>query len=191
MQFKPFELGIEVNGNTAYAIVAGFGMVKALSKGHLREAGLPDELDIDSWYSQEKWLKAFESIAKLHGDETMFRIGLQIPRNATFPDWIKNIEDAVKSIDTAYHMNHRKNNKVMFNHRIGEMTEGIGHYGYNKIEGQNMIVSVCNNPYPCNFDKGIITAMAQRFQHTSQVIHDDSRPCRKLGADSCTYIITW
>jgi len=40
---------------------------------------------------QEKWLKAFESIAKFTGDEVLFKIGLEIPRNAKFPDWIKKL----------------------------------------------------------------------------------------------------
>jgi hypothetical protein len=191
MQFKPFEPNIEVNGNTAYAIVAGFGIVKILAKPHLRRAGLPEILDKNDWYSQEKWLAAFESVSKIGGDGTLFRIGLQIPRNATFPAWMKTIEDAVKSIDIAYHMNHRKNNKIMFNSDTGKMTEGIGHYGYTKIEGQNLIISVCNNPYPYSFDKGIITAMAQKFQPDAKVTHDDSKPCRKKGDDSCTYTISW
>ena len=73
----------------------------------------------------------------------------------------------------------------------GKMSEGIGHYGFEKIDGKNMIISECNNPYPCAFDKGIITAMAQKFEVKANIIHDDSKPCRKNGADSCTYIITW
>ena len=70
------------------------------------------------------------------------------------------------------------------------MIEGIGHYGYNKLPDTNMIISVCNNPYPCSFDRGIITEMARKFQPYATVSHDDSKPCRNKGADSCTYVIS-
>ncbi|HOV14530.1 MAG TPA: hypothetical protein PK771_09625, partial [Spirochaetota bacterium] len=98
---------------------------------------------------------------------------------------------AIQSIDIAYHLNHRKNGKVLFDTQNGKMFEGIGHYGYEKVDDKNMIICECKNPYPCAFDKGIITAMAQKFESKAKVIHDDSKPCRKNGTDSCTYIVTW
>ena len=79
----------------------------------------------------------------------------------------------------------------MFDENTGQLTEGIGHYGYDKIEGQNMIISKCNNPYPCKFDEGILTTMATKFQPNARILHDDSKPCRKNGASHCTYLITW
>ena len=30
-----------------------------------------------------------------------------------------------------------------------------------------------------------------RFEKLSRVTHDDKAPCRKTGADSCTYVVTW
>ena len=42
----------------------------------------------------------------------------------------------------------------------------------------------------CAFDLGIITAMANKFGSRSTVTHDDSRPCRKSGGESCTYVIS-
>ena len=48
-----------------------------------------------------------------------------------------------------------------------------------------------NKVYPCDFDRGIITALASRFERASRVTHDDSAPCRKNGADSCKFIIAW
>jgi hypothetical protein len=191
MQFKSFEPGIEVNGHTVLAVVDGFGMVSSLSKIHFRNADLDEEIDPEKWYPQDNWLKAFQSIAKLHGDNTLFNIGVKIPQNAIFPPWVKDIDTAIQSIDIAYHMNHRKNNKVLFDPENGKIDDGIGNYGYRRIEGESMIISECNNPYPCNFDHGIITTMANKFEPSAKVTHDDSKSCRKNGAESCTYIITW
>ena len=54
---------------------------------------------------------------------------------------------------------------------------------------------ICKNPYPCDFDKGIIKAVAKKFKPKDSVNiiveHDESAPCRKKGADSCTYLVSW
>lgn len=197
MQFQSFETGIEVNGRTVLSIVSGLGAFKSLSKKHLLAAGIGRvegtglAIEKNGWYSQDAWLKAFESISKEIGDNSLFRIGQSIPENAEFPPWVEDIESAIKSIDIAYHINHRKDGKVLFDTETGNMSEGIGHYGFEKIDGKNMIVSECKNPYPCAFDRGIISAMTQKFEANANVVHDDSKPCRKNGADSCTYIVTW
>ena len=198
MQFKPFEKNIEVNGQTVYAIVDGFKLIKDLAVKHLSAAGIGEvgkdntiKIDPQSWYSQEAWLKAFESISKEIGGSVLFQIGLAIPKNAKFPPWVKDIDSAIQSIDIAYHMNHRKNGKELFDPATGAMTEGIGHYGYQRVQHKNMIISICENPYPCEFDRGILTFMAKKFQPAALVQHDDSKPCRKNGYSSCTYVITY
>ena len=198
MQFKSFEEGIEVNGQTVYSIVAGFKNFKSMATKYLLENGIGEKdedgyivVNPEEWYLQDAWLKAFESIACEIGDMALFQIGLAIPKNAKFPPWVKDIDSAIKSIDIAYHMNHRKNGKELFDPATGTMREGIGHYGYERIENKNMIISECNNPYPCQFDHGIITAMAREFEIRADVIHDNAKPCRKNRADACTYIISW
>jgi len=197
MQFKAFEDGIEVNGTTVHSVVDGFGNFKTLAKLHLLDVGIGETIDgefkveLEGWYPQSSWLKAFERIAKEIGDSPLKQIGLKIPENAIFPDSIVDIETAIQSIDVAYHLNHRKNGKILFDTSTGKMEEGIGHYGCEKIPGQNLIICECKNPYPCQFDLGIITTMAKKFEITASVLHDNSKPCRKNGADSCTYIVTW
>jgi hypothetical protein len=197
MQFKAFEPGIEVNGQTVYAVVDGMGHFKSLGEKILLKVGIGEMKDgkyaiqMDGWYSHDSWLQAFEDIARQIGDPTLKQIGMKIPENAQFPPWVKDVDSAVKSIDIAYHMNHRKKGTVLFNPDTGVMLEGIGHYGYERIDGKNIIVSECKNPYPCAFDHGIITTMARKFELKATVAHDDSKPCRKNGADSCTYLITW
>ena len=54
---------------------------------------------------------------------------------------------------------------------------------------------VCENPYPSDFDYGIIYRIVQKFRGPDSdellVMLDDSKPTRKNGADSCTYLIRW
>jgi len=197
MQFKVFESGVEVNGPTVNSIVDGLGVFTNLSRRYLSREQIGQVvnrrlvLDMQGWYSQAAWLRAFENIAKQVGDKVLFNIGLSIPRNASFPPWVVDIERAIRAIDVAYHINHRKGGRPLFDVDSGVMREGIGHYGYRRISGENRIISESRNPYPCAFDWGLITAMARKFEPQVQVVHDDTKECRKNGADSCTYIITW
>ena len=196
VQFKAFEEGIQVNGTTIMSIVDGMEKYASLGKKYLIKAGLPENIinDAEHWYSQQLWLDVFKTISTKVGENTLFLIGKKIPENAVFPPEIDNIEKALSAIDVAYHMNHRNaDSEVLFDpSRPPEkiMLEGIGHYGHEKVS-DTMALMICENPYPCDFDRGIITTMAQRFNKSAGVSHDDSKPCRKNDADSCTYIVTW
>jgi hypothetical protein len=197
MQFRAFEPGIEVNGQTVWSVVDGFDHFKQIPSRLLLAEGIgtagPDgvvQIDPNGWYAQEAWLRAFERIATEVGESKLHAIGVRIPLNAKFPPHIQTIRDAIASVDVAYHMNHRKLGRVMFDPSTGKMLEGIGHYGFTP-KGEREIVSVCDNPYPCSFDRGILTTMARRFEKGATVEHDDTAPCRRKSASSCTYRIAW
>ncbi len=192
-QFIAFVRGVEVSGEAVFSIIDGMGAFRSRALKILSTNGIP-EPEPGQWYSQQAWLDSFKTISETVGAVTLAVIGRKIPENAHFPPDIDNIEKALESIDVAYHMNHRLAGEVLFNPRTGEMKEGIGHYGYEKI-GEKKVRMICNNPYPCDFDRGIIEAMAQRFKPAAclfvKVAHDDSAPCRKKDADRCTYYIQW
>ncbi|MFZ5892168.1 MAG: hypothetical protein ACOY0T_14015 [Myxococcota bacterium] len=198
MQFKVFEPGIEVSGASLGAIVEGFRKYPTVAMKYLTRYGLVKgpvgkqaDIDREGWYRLEDWLAAYEGIANEIGLNSLFGIGKSIPENAVFPPHVNDIHSAIASIDVAYHMNHRKNGTVMFNPETGQMLEGIGHYGFQAANDENRIICVCENPYPCDFDRGIITAMATRFEPLARTVHDNEAPCRKKGADSCTYVVMW
>jgi hypothetical protein len=197
MQFKPFEPGIEAYGASIEAIVDAFKLFPSVALKRLVAAGIGTMqgknivVERDAWYSQEKFLSAFENIALEVGPRALFQYGHHVPKHAPFPPTITDIHSAMASMDAAYHMNHRKGGVVMFDPATGKMLEGIGHYGYSPVPKERRIISVCENPYPCDFDRGIITSLAARFEKASRVAHDDTAPCRRKGADSCTYVVSW
>ncbi len=198
MQFVPFEDGIQVNGQTVLSIMGGFAIFKKIPSDILLnlEIGTPGpdglvQVGAGEWISQGKWLRGFEEIGRVVGTGALYGIGLKIPECAIFPPWVTDVHSAIRSIDIAYHLNHRKAGQVMFDPATNTMLEGIGHYGYTPIPNERRILSTCSNPYPCDFDKGIITAMARRFAHNAWVDHQEPDTCRKKNGESCTYAITW
>jgi len=181
-QFIPFSENVEVNGYTVLSVVNGVNnlfktkMLEILAKNNIENP------QPENWYKQTDWLRAFKEISQKIGENTLFSIGKSIPENAIFPSTIDNLEKALASIDIAYKQNHRG-----------------GEIGYYKLasydEAKKEAVMECFNPYPCHFDRGIITTMTRKFAplHAVEtfVVVDNSKPSRLTGSDTSWYIINW
>ncbi len=177
-QFKAFAPDVEINGAAVISVVEAMGTFRQTASNILGEHGIvaPKE---GAWYSQQAWLDTFEEIAETMGDITLRMIGEKIPEVALWPSDVDTVAKALASIDVAYHMNHRGGN--------------IGHYNYEEL-GERSGRMICENPYPCDFDMGIIESTASRFAaDVAQPIvkHDRSQCCRKEGGDACTYLVSW
>ena len=187
-QFKPYQEGIEVSGKAIQSMteLAGSDIIEILTKYEIANL-IPDE---NHWYSQEKWLKAFKEIALKVGPLKLFLIGKKIIKTAIVPP-MHNIEEALKQIDIAYHMNHRDaEGNILYNPNGKKILEGIGHYRYKKVNANTRLI-ISDSTYPCDFDRGVITGFANKFNPNAIIKHDKKSPCRKLDQESCTYIITF
>ncbi|ACF14128.1 conserved hypothetical protein [Chloroherpeton thalassium ATCC 35110] len=190
--FKAINPNVEVNGRTVLSLVNGLGAFQDNGIRYLEMYGIKD-VKSDGWYPQQSWLDAFKYISERIGTGTVFMIGKSIPESSRFPPEINNIFKALGALDVAYHINHRLHGRVMFDPSTGKMEEGIGHYRYKRVD-EKRIELTCDNPYPCDFDKGIITQMANKFKPGGSFIimeHDKAHGCRNHGAETCTYTITW
>lgn len=173
VQFIAFDPNVEVLGRVILSAVAGLG------KGALevlRAHGLEDPQP-DQWYSQQAFLNVLKTLSE-SGLLNLVAVGMKIPEVAKWPSTVDSIEAALASIDTAYHLNHRG----------GE----IGHYVYEKI-GERHVRLTCTNPYPSDFDYGLIYATARLYALPGTrfyVVRAES-PCRLNGDDTCIYDVTW
>ena len=178
---KPFQAAssqVEVNGETVLAIVAGMTFGAARAQRVLAGHGIIDPRP-GVWYKQQAWLNAFQEIANTLGPNTLFSIGQKIPEQAQFPPSIDTLEKALAAIDVAYQMNHRGG--------------PIGSYRY-EPNGPRAARVVCDNPYPSDFDRGIVASVAVRFKPEGAQVTvelDPTRPTRKKGGETCTFLVTW
>ncbi len=180
-QYIPFANGVEVNGKTILSFTQALKVYESLLVKVLYEHGIT-ELNPDCWYDQEQWLKAFREVGNRFGGNTLFSLGKAIPEHAEFPSTMKDLQEALSAIDVAYHMNHRG----------GE----IGYYKVLKFDaGLKTALVECRNPYPSDFDRGLITAIVRKFKPATSIVSkvelDADKPSRLNGADSCTYKVTW
>lgn len=180
---------LEVRGETIHVFLSvAQNFVPLISKLFAKH-GMP-KVDSAKWYPATIFLKVCHDIGDQMGENTLFAIGKKIPEHVTWPPDITTIEAVLPAIDVAYHMNHRIRGEIMFDPQTGAMKEGIGHYRCVSIEKRRAVL-VCDNPYPSEFDCGIITATARKFRSSADVILDPSQPTRRRGGASCTYIVTW
>lgn len=177
-QYKALAPNVEVSGEGVLSFVEALGTFRQMALGILENKGITDP-QAGTWYGQQAWLDAFKEIADATGGMTLKTIGKKIPEVALWPPDVDTVEKALASIDVAYHMNHRG----------GE----IGCYAFAEVAERSGKM-ICDNPYPCDFDWGIIESTARRFASAGMypmVKHDTTQACRKKGEDSCTYLITW
>lgn len=189
--------GIEVAASGLKVLLAGFELFPSLvqkfivSKGILKR-GPSGKLEIreERWFPLESWIAILATINDEIGPNALFKLGSSILVNPTFPPWIRDVDTALESIDIAYHRSHRKAGVVMYDQTSGRMMEGIGHYRPKRVPGEQRIEVTCDTPYPCDIDHGIVTGMATKFEAKARVIHG-AGPCRRQGASSCMYVVTW
>jgi len=180
--YEAFDGNVEINGRTVLTVVE-----EALGKfsetyrdralAALAEEGIDDPAP-EQWYPQQAWLNAFETVADELEPHVLDRLGEQIPAVADWPEDIGSVPEALRSIDEAYRRNHRG----------GE----IGHYRFERIDEQTGEVT-CFNPYPCEFDRGLIRGVAQRYAPVDAFvfIEETGTECRREGGDRCTYTVYW
>ncbi len=177
-QFKAFSPKVEVLGEVVLSLVNVMGAFKGISLEVLKDNGIVDPQP-DRWYSQQAWLDSFKVIAEKVGPNTLYQVGRQIPQQYEYPPGTDSIETVMTDLDGAY----------LATHRGGE----VGHYRY-RVLGLNIGQMTCDNPYPCDFDRGIILALAQHFEPPGSLVdvrHEEDAPCKKQGANSCVYTVTW
>lgn len=177
-QFNAFEPGVEVMGSVVTSFIDVMGAFKSLAEGILKDNGIVDPRP-GQWYSQQSWLNSFKTITDQIGPNTVFLLARQIPTSADISPAIDTIEKALFGLDQAYRDSHRN----------GE----AGHYIFVKTGAKTGQMHTLN-PYPCDFDRGILDALAKRFEPANpylDIVHHDNAPCKRQGADSCTYTITW
>ncbi|HEX4386711.1 MAG TPA: hypothetical protein VH083_27340 [Myxococcales bacterium] len=188
---------IQVLGAAVNNIIEGLGAFRLLASHILNDVGIGslDEsgnfhLDKQAWYSFGAYLRAYSRMERELGPTIIYSAGLTIPRNAIFPKGIDSLETGLRSIDVAYHMNHGRHGEALFDAATGQMKNGIGHYHARRATDRRFEL-ICENPYPCDLDRGIVEAMARRFEPSAMVFHDTKSLCRKLGGESCTFHVEW
>jgi hypothetical protein len=175
---------VEVMGEVINSFVMAFpAELREFGRAALDDRGLGD-VDGSRFYRAQPFLDALKEVALRVGRNMMMRIGEGIALSVALPPELNNLQGALKSLDRAYHSKYRGGHIGNWKYREEGMSGGLMHGGM-----------ISTNHYCCAFDRGVLEGFAKRFRPPGVtdvlVRHEDSEPCRKMGADSCTYVISW
>lgn len=180
--YETFDADVEVHGRTILAVVDD--ALSRFSETYRRTArdalaanGIDDPSD-DEWYPQQAWLNTFEAIDTELEPHILDRLGEQIPDVASWPSTPSTVEAGLQSIDSAYRRNHRGGD--------------IGRYEVGTT-GDRTATVTCLTPYPCEFDRGLIRSVAQRYAPVESFVfvEESGDRCRRDGDDVCVYTVSW
>ena len=180
-QYQAISASVEVWGASILGCIDGLakaGLPRAEAMDLFAKAGVSN-IQPEGWYPQQAYLDMLKAIETRYGEEALRAMACQVPDTSKFPPGIETLEQALQCLDIAYQLNHRGG--------------PIGHYACVPM-GYHALELVCENPYGCAFDLGILDALVQAFRPPGgrcAIIHREGSPCRRRGGESCTYQITW
>lgn len=187
---------IEVRAAATKLFAAAFGVFPSLADKYLggfdfARDDTPSRGPKRGFIPLQAWLATFDRVLKDIGPNALFQIGQRVINNPHFHDGAKNLEDALRQVDVAYHKSHRKNGLMMFDTNTGRMLEGIGHYALSGERTKKVFIISSDTPYPCPFEQGIVSSIAAHFEPRAIVVHDAPDECRMKGAPRCAYLVRW
>lgn len=178
--FQALSPNVEVLGSSV------LGVCKAMVQAGMPEEELASLLEShigavpvsDQWYPQSGYLALLREVAQVKGADWLRRPGRMVPQTSKFPPEIRTLDRALRTLDVAYHMNHRGG--------------PIGGYLY-EATGPHAGRVHCDSPYGCDFDLGILQGLASLCQPETPVLitHLLDPGCRTQGDAKCVYQLDW
>ena len=173
----PVDPKVEVSGAVVVAVVEVMGAFRSVALSILAKNNIVDPKP-HLWYNLRDWLASFDTIIAEVGPNTLHQIGRQVSGTAPIPPDMDSLQKVYSNLDEAYYSQHRGGD--------------IGHYHYIST-GERTGTMISTTAYPTEFDRGILTALAERFEPLSlvDIQLDEMSETRLKGGDSCTFLISW
>lgn len=180
---KEFELADEnvlLAGNHVLVLLDAFGAYRGRGEKVLTRYLVDGEKAIDphGQYPLQKILRGLRDLKDQFGPGFLNRVGRNVFEHAQTPPGLDTFDVMLSATNEAYKMNHRN-------------AEGkIGSYSWTQLSDRSGRM-MCDNPYPCAFDEGLLEGLAIKFGLELTLTHEDEASCRARGGDSCTYLLEW
>jgi hypothetical protein len=167
-----FDRDALVSGGNILSMLAAMGPFRRRGEQILADFGI-GELDAERWYSLAAYVAALRAIGEKMGPNTLFQIGRQIPNHVMLPPGIDTFEKVLASFGMAFDLNHR-------GAQPGTITYSL--------QGARAGTIVTGTPYPCDFDRGVISGFFQKLLGARVAVEPIvGAPCKARGGETCTY----
>jgi hypothetical protein len=164
-----------VSGGNILSMLAAMGPFRRRGEQILEENGIGN-VEVEEWYPLAAYVSALQAIGQKMGPNTLFQIGRQIPNHVPLPPGIDTFEKVLASFGMAFDMNHK-------GAQPGAITYALA--------GPRNATITTGTPYPCDFDRGVISGFFQKLLATRVTVEPmEGAPCKARGGETCTYGVT-
>ena len=165
--------GSTVSGGNILSMLAAMGPFRKRGEQILEEHSIKN-VEADAWFPLDAYVASLEAIRARMGPNTLYQVGRQIPNHVPLPPGIDTFEKVLASFGMAFDMNHRG-------------MQGVITY---ETQGDRNATIVTGTPYPCDFDRGVISGFFHKLLSTRVVVDKPAHaPCKAAGHDTCTYVV--
>ncbi|WP_070742380.1 hypothetical protein [Hymenobacter coccineus] len=146
--YLAFEASSEVNGATIQLVLAAC-LVPHIGTQLLTKHGLPAQPQAEEWYPLQAWLDVLADLEQRTWEDTIYAAGLRAIDLCVWPPNLHTLSDALAALEQACRANIRGQN--------------IGYYQVDELGPHEARVR-CLTPTPAEFERGILTGLARRYQ---------------------------
>ncbi|OJJ17134.1 hypothetical protein BKI52_30965 [marine bacterium AO1-C] len=180
-QYKAFSPNVEVSSSLISSILSAIPQQEQKIRNICARNGIQN-IQTSDWCQQQKFLNVYKDVAQNLGPHMLFSMGKSLFDSLRFPEEIKSLNAALKSLDAVMQQGHREGQK--------------GYYTLLSFDARKKEARVeCKNPYPCYLDRGILAGLSRKFKPSDasliNVQLDTNLPHRLIGAESSIYSILW
>lgn len=148
----------------------------------------------DEWYDLDRFLLGMKDIQEKVGEEKIRQVALTTIQYAPLHISIQDIVSSLKHMNRAYLLNlSRDGIKTIFDESInsGKQIDVAGKIIAEPIPGINKAICISTTCFPTFYEMGLIEGFARKFQPGATVALDKSKPMKKYGGDSNTFVVNW
>ena len=163
--------GATVSGGNILSMLAAMGPFRKRGEQILEEHAIK-EVQAETWFPLAAYVRSLETIRDRMGPNTLYQIGRQIPNHVPLPPGIDTFPKVLASFGMAFDMNH----------------SGMAGVITYTLHGDRNATIVTGTPYPCDFDRGVISGFFHKLLSTRIVVDKDlDLDCKAKGGETCTY----
>jgi hypothetical protein len=201
MEFVNKVRGLYISGRAIRTLVELLGEAKPIGIKIMKFHKITDDqapekffINPDEWYDLDRFLLGMKDIQAKVGEEKIRQVAFTTIQYAPLHTSIQDIVSSLKHMNRAYLLNlSRDGIKTLFDESIGsgKQIDVAGKITADPIPGINKAVCTSTTCFPTFYEMGLIEGFARKFQSNAVVTLDKSKPMKKYGGDSNTFVLNW
>lgn len=199
MEFVNKVRGLYISGRAIRTLVELLGESKQMAikimKFHkLTDDQAPEKFSVnpDEWYDLDRFLLGMKDIQEKVGEEKIRQVAYTTIQFAPLPSQIQDIIASLSHMNRAYLLNlSRDGIKTMSDEPGGKQSEAVGKIAASPVPGIRKAICVSTTCFPTFYELGLVEGFAKKFQPAATVTLDKTKPMKKYGGESNTFIVNW